>query len=673
MIKSMKQILRQPMKSLAGIILITLAVAVLCVCLGQSIAATQTEESLNKTFQTVVFPSPEYSFGADEWALNYAASNSNVIKAVSNPGLASAYIKNLLPDNYVSHFDSSDVWEYITEPYNHAILEITLDEIGKPTPVSATKPGSWQSYESEFGDISVQLIGTVNRVIMLQEDYQDCTNFIARLTLELPSTEDFEKMNLTIGERYLVYCTDFQDSDYQLRAGLCRSLDIDLANWDRYQDIEFFTEEELQSHNVAGSFYKKVGRIRIGDRITYIYDYQVPMYMSVSGTLCNQYAMPQYQFVQNEAGAYVQEKLEPVDERYMQPTIAHLSGTAEEFLESADGILWRETMQNIEINNHAFPVIGVDRLDYLADFSRRVANIVEGRDFTEDELNGGTRVCIISDTVAEKNGLGVGDTLDLQYYDIDEKLYYQQKKSGSLSANPTACFYYNQTTPLYDTQEYIIVGIYDRGVDWVATGENIYAFTPNTIFVPKASVTSEMEYRNRGFFRTFVLKNGCMDEFLAEADSNGFSGMFVSYDNGYSDIAKTLEAYQLIAKRALLIGSTTYGIILILFLFLFPMQQAKNLITMESLGAPRGKRIAHVIWGAVGILVPSTFTGLVAGILIWQYVVDALTRDMAISLSLQMDIWALAIIGCVQLVFSTVIVFFIGVLMNREKSLMKRK
>lgn len=170
-----------------------------------------------------------------------------------------------------------------------------------------------------------------------------------------------------------------------------------------------------------------------------------------------------------------------------------------------------------------------------------------------------------------------------------------------------------------------------------------------------------------------VLENGCMDEFIAEADSNGFSGMFVSYDNGYSDIVKTLEAYELIAKRALLIGSMTYGIILILFLFLFPMQQAKNLITMESLGAPRGKRIAHVIWGAVGILVPSTFTGLVAGILIWQYVVNALTRDMAISLSLKMDIWALVLIGCVQLVFSVVTVVFVGVLMNREKSLMKRK
>lgn len=37
--KSIKQTLRQPLKTLTGIILMTLAASILCVCVGQALAA----------------------------------------------------------------------------------------------------------------------------------------------------------------------------------------------------------------------------------------------------------------------------------------------------------------------------------------------------------------------------------------------------------------------------------------------------------------------------------------------------------------------------------------------------------------------------------------------------------------------------------------------------------
>ena len=44
--KYFRQLLRQPLKFIAGVIVVSLAVSVLCVCLGQSIAANKTEEAL---------------------------------------------------------------------------------------------------------------------------------------------------------------------------------------------------------------------------------------------------------------------------------------------------------------------------------------------------------------------------------------------------------------------------------------------------------------------------------------------------------------------------------------------------------------------------------------------------------------------------------------------------
>ena len=641
---SIRQLLRQPGKTVMGIVLITAAAAALIVCLGQGIAARETEAQLNAAFQTILFPSTEYHAAGDAWAVAYGENHPEVVKEVSAPGFASAYIPQLTPDNYVSHFDSSDKWEYITEPYNLAMLEIILTEIGEPAPGDG---------ESQQGEIAVPLTGTVERVVMLQEDYGDCTGFTARLTLKLPEGSDLEALNLAVGERYLVFCTQYQDWDYLLRAGMCRTLDIELAQWDSYHGLQLFTPEEMENHNSGGFYGKRVGRVRIGNNITYVYDYQVPMYQAVIGTICNPALT--------------------LDESYSHPTIVHLEGTVEDFLESSQGELWKEMLENMGINNHCFPVIGVDSTDSLADFARRVAGIAQGRDFTEQELKNGEKVCMISDTVAEKNGLHIGDTLNLQYYENDENLYYQLNNPETLGTNPTASFYFAATTPLETAESYTIVGIYHRTTDWEAPEENLYAFTPNTVFVPKASVSGEMEYGCHGLFRSFVLVNGKMEAFLAAAVEEGYGDIFTSYDNGYSAIAPSLQAYQENVNRVVILGILVYGIILLLFLLLYPGQQGKTLATMESFGANRNRRIVHVLVSAAGIMLPGSLAGAAVGILMWRYVSQALTTEASFTLPVEMNVVGMLWISAAQFVLAELLVLLIGLGLTRKKSLMKRK
>ena len=76
---SIKQSMLRPARTLLGILLITLAAAVLCVCLGQSLAAGATDSLLDEKYLTVAFPSDLYSPEAHEWAVAYAAEHPEII------------------------------------------------------------------------------------------------------------------------------------------------------------------------------------------------------------------------------------------------------------------------------------------------------------------------------------------------------------------------------------------------------------------------------------------------------------------------------------------------------------------------------------------------------------------------------------------------------------------
>lgn len=633
---SFLQLLRQRIKTISGIILTALALAMVIIFLGQYFASQESIKLLNETFQSAALPTTNYNDAADEWALAYAQEHPDVVTDISDPGLASAYISELTPDNMTSYLCTSQGWDYILEPYDCAVLEIVLTDLKEPT-------------NSSVG-VSVELTGIICSIVSLQPDYQDCTGFTGRFTLKLANQQALDDLDLTVGERYLVYMTDYRDSDYLLRCDLCRTLDLDLKEWNDFQKIELFSEEELANHNSSGSGMKKVGRIRIGNNITYIYDYQLPMYMTISGTL------------------------EGSEGEYEWPAITHLTEPLEDYLGSEAGRVWQEAIQNVSVNNQAFPVIGVDSLGYLADFLRGSAKVIAGRDFSDQELKSGAKLCIISDTLAEKNGITVGDSLSMQFYDNDENLPYQISASSEKGrTNPTAKYYFAKTTPLYSAETYTVIGIYDSSRDWEGVSENLYAFTPNAIFVPKGSIVSELDFGNGGFFRSLILENGTMDKFAADAVEQGFSKMFSYYDDGYSDVAAHLQEYQKTHMQFAMLGCVAYAVLLLIFIVLFPVQQGKTIRTMIALGATRSRQILHIFLSSFGITVSGMIVGIAAGVSMWQRIADILTAKAPLNISLEMDAGVLILICVIHLALSISATLIAAALVTKNQNPMKRR
>lgn len=723
--KYFRQLLRQPLKFIAGVIVVSLAVSVLCVCLGQSIAANKTEEALEYNFTTVALPTTKYQYVQKEfngipyiafseslpeeivnWIEQAISDNPELIEAVAAPGLASAYIAELTPDNATDH---KYHYPYIgtqesqaphkleaTPTYACAMLEIELKEIGEPFESVVNGVLEDGSEISVTTKVQVELTGTVKSVVSLESGYDDPTGRTIYLTLVLPDMESLDALALTVGQRYLVYGDDYLDGNWALRGYISDGLssasgtpiDIDELEEDAFY---YFTQDELDALAEINPYSTMVAQYWYGDIFTEIPAEMLCWKDAVMLTLEDKSMFGVYErvdytdgsgsypninwdrWITDENGELIQITQEEYRQRYSVPTIVHIEGDAQEYLQSESGQRWTEQIALMEVNYQVFPLVGVDKLGYVADFARETVRIVEGRDFTQEELESGAKVCIISETLAAANGLGVGDTISPQFYNYDWDSPNQAFISdGKGVVNPSAYTYTANTEFVGNAEEYVIVGLYRQDNAWGDVSENLYSFTPNTIFVPKVSVSADMDYGNQAFFQTLVLKNGTIAEFRTLVNEAGYEDLYVYYDQEYTTISDSLENYREVAQRAMQVGVIVYGIILVLFLFLFPGSQRKVLSTMNAMGTHRRYKVAQVVMTSAGILVPGAVIGTLAGMLLWQRVINALAESVGTAVTLEMDIVTLITVALGQLALALILTVLLALPMTRDKGIAKR-
>ena len=88
------------------------------------------------------------------------------------------------------------------------------------------------------------------------------------------------------------------------------------------------------------------------------------------------------------------------------------------FLETDEGKVWKDTIIPwTQVNQDSAAVVLTNNLNSIYNFNTGVASILEGRSFEQEEYTSGSDVCLISAAFAKHNGLSVGDTVTLDYYD----------------------------------------------------------------------------------------------------------------------------------------------------------------------------------------------------------------------------------------------------------------
>lgn len=726
--KPMKQLLRQPLKTLIGITLMTLATAIVCLCVGQSLAAQATKEELNYRFSTVAIPLVQKndfgwisttSFCMDEalvdWVEQMEAEHPDIVQGIAKHGILSAYVPELTPYNPTALYYEGPIrterhylfdWYQASPlfmPYSCAMLVIELDEIGEPVEV-------WEEYECEpfrlsDGDFNsaeayleyfetlrsmrehtgyaVELTGTVTQVVALQEGYRNPEGRVARLTLNLPTLEACAQLDLVPGEQYIVYGMDYVDEHGILVDQFEGTGSLKRGQMEPFNPelLYVMTPEEVEKSNgryVATYAGKKLTVDEYGQL------------NAISMTLDGPISLLQLEEIR-DADGYLQELVEKTrytltdangetltlseeayTQRYEIPRFARLEGSVKDFLNSEEGTIWKAALERTEINNHAFAVIGVDRMDYLAEFSLKRSQIVQGRDFTLDELENGARVCMVQEALATENGLKIGDTITLSLYRTDNNLPYQCFREDSKGIfNPTASFYFD-TTPFAETGEYTIVGFY-QGESWPDTMADPYGFSANTIFVPKSSTQTHMEECGGIVFNTIVLQNGRLEAFQELAAKAGYAGRFNYNDQDYGTIAANFHNYDSLSKQMLTIGAVLYGVLLLLFLLLYPGAHKGSAKTMQSMGAGFFHRFRYVLLSSLAILIPASVLGVWLGTALWGRMVEALQTTAESAVALQIEPGTLIQVATAQLLLTLVLTVFVGILVAAPRGIFRRK
>ena len=189
--------------------------------------------------------------------------------------------------------------------------------------------------------------------------------------------------------------------------------------------------------------------------------------------------------------------------------------------------MWQELiLPKAEICYHSVVAVGTDCVESIPAFNLDQVTIIKGETITEEQYKQGEQVCLISEELAELNGLSVGDVIPLGLY-------------------PATFRYHSRTMPTYgntfdaemgfmDEGEFRIVGVYRNAEPFESFDSP--GVHPNTVYLPKkalkgvyliAGKSAVYEYHQL----SYIMNASQEKAFEAEMIQLGYGGLF-EYHSG---------------------------------------------------------------------------------------------------------------------------------------------
>ena len=320
------------------------------------------------------------------------------------------------------------------------------------------------------------------------------------------------------------------------------------------------------------------------------------------------------------------------------PAAAHLEGDAKTFFEDTPYDAWRTYRDAWELQAHALPVIGTERVETVTAFLTGDAAILDGRSFTDEEYETGAHVMLISEKEANRAGLSVGDTVSLSQFLMPEKTA-ETLRSGLPLNNPVVDPFAIDRA-YADAEPFEIVGIYRLQAEW---SSGTYAFTANTVFIPKRAQiaggfgtlgagTDDAEPDGRsdvyGIYLSLELQNGSVEEFQLALDQSPYAGQFYVYDQGYEAVQKDINGLKDGTARLLWIAAGGWILLLILYLLMYQSAQRRNIGVMRSLGASPGRVGWYLAAGGILVAIAGVAIGTVLSRIVLESVESRVLNDM---------------------------------------------
>lgn len=278
----------------------------------------------------------------------------------------------------------------------------------------------------------------------------------------------------------------------------------------------------------------------------------------------------------------------------------------------------------------------------VIDFEEQKANLVDGRVFTQEEVDNGTSVAIISKNLAEINNLHVGDTftLDNAVYTYDENTGEEELVTSRDVVLEVIGLFEPQAS-IENAEEDPDSGMYDfMDVEY-----------QNTVYVPNEVVSIETKYNWEEYLKADEAFAEMMTEEEEEQSFEYYTPMFVlnnpedseafeeevapllpelytvfSATDQYDSIAGPIESMSKLSKYVLLVAVIATVLIIGLVVLLFLRDRKHELGIYLSLGEKRSRVVGQILIEVMVVAVIGITLSLFSGNFLAAQVSDTMMK-----------------------------------------------
>ena len=398
--KPFRQLLRQPVRAAAALILLTAAAASLCLGWGVLRSSQAAAERIDNSFVCLSQISPNYEVTSrfdvefdenglgivtDSWEViaeksssfspeegdilvsdfEAALEESPCLQGIYHHQYQGAYVQGL--QSVTSVHTGSKYNSHNSTPYNRAVLTFVLTRVGEID-------------EKEFGALTVSLYGEVKDYLAIHPDFEPRSKIQLEISTGQYLAEKTRELinSLEVGKTYIVNMMAYNDLDLGTRTYILNQTSMGRRGYTA-EDVNL----DCLGNNINGQFG--------------YYDPEIGSGITLAESALGDVDCCYSSIDMNVGGC----GLSPVE------------GSVEDFLADPENADWAALLDTVKTQYSTVPVLGTDLLDSFYLFHEKTAYVAEGRGFDSADYADGNRVCLISQTLAQANGLHVGDKLNL--------------------------------------------------------------------------------------------------------------------------------------------------------------------------------------------------------------------------------------------------------------------
>ncbi len=327
------------------------------------------------------------------------------------------------------------------------------------------------------------------------------------------------------------------------------------------------------------------------------------------------------------------------------PYIYSLEGKPENYLETEEFANLRKLIEVTDADRKTLDVVYTGDMSSIKRYQDGKLMPVQGRMLTAEDTENGAPVCVIGENFAAAHGLKVGDRITLQ---LGDRLFEQYTALGAIAASP------KRYAENFTEQTFEIVGtFFETGLGKLSDNDLFYAYSDNTVFVPKTFLPVSEEVLEEHEFKpgeiSFVIPDAgsimaFKEEYTDELEAMGYTVAF--YDGGWPAVERQLLQAGKLSGLKMAAFATAAVLALWLTVYLFIQRKKKEFAVMRALGCTTPAAVKTLLLPLLCLSVIAIAIGGLAAVLYTQSVTEQNYAEFAylgITPDLTLPVWGIVL------------------------------